>query len=180
MKRRIPILSLILCAAASAQTSKPAADERAFELSAVAPPTPALKYELLFDTLLDRRPGNAAILYMQAVLLMGPDAKEKSDKALQAYDAKDLRTFNELAQALEYPPVFQELDLAARRDHCDWQPPIREKGGETYLPHLEPLAHAITRLIKIQALRQIEQGKMDEAIQTLRLGYELSDKVGHE
>src|SRR3954447_18381875 len=109
MKRIIPILSLILCAAASAQTSKPAADERTFELAAVAPPTPALKYELLFDTLLDRRPGNAAILYMQAVLLMGPDAKENLVKQKTAYETKDLKTFNELAQALQYPPVFQEL-----------------------------------------------------------------------
>src|SRR5438067_2690794 len=78
------------------------------------------------------------------------------------------------------PNVIQELDLAGRRDDCDWQPPYREMGAYTLLPHLEPLAHSITRLIKIRALRQMDQGKPGDAINTLRLGYELSNNVGRE
>jgi hypothetical protein len=38
----------------------------------------------------------------------------------------------------------------------------------------------LTQLIQIKALRQIEQGKVDEALLTLRLGYEMSDKVGRD
>ena len=59
-------------------------DERSFELTAVAPPTPALKYQLLYDDLVERRPGNAALLYLDAVLIMGNDAKEKAGEALNA------------------------------------------------------------------------------------------------
>jgi hypothetical protein len=33
---------------------------------------------LLFDDLADRMPGNAAILYLDAILLMGPEAKKKA------------------------------------------------------------------------------------------------------
>jgi hypothetical protein len=38
----------------------------------------------------------------------------------------------------------------------------------------------MTNLIKIRALRQMEQGQVEEALQTLRLGYELGEKVGRE
>ena len=60
MKRftTIPILILTLCATALSQTP-PKPDVGTFELTPIAPPTPALKYQLLFDDALDRRPGNA-------------------------------------------------------------------------------------------------------------------------
>src|SRR5688572_9891910 len=58
---------------------------RSFEIAPVAPPTPALKYQLLFDDSADRRPGNAAILYLQAALLLGAPTEEKSEQALEAY-----------------------------------------------------------------------------------------------
>jgi hypothetical protein len=38
----------------------------------------------------------------------------------------------------------------------------------------------VAKTIKVRALRQIEQGNVEDAINTLRLGYELSDKVGRE
>src|SRR5438270_4042475 len=97
------------CAPALAQTrpspSSPAtrpveADVRTFELTPVAPPQPAMKYQLLFDDLDQRRPGNAAVLYMQAVLLMGSGTAEEADKALGAYDAGDLKTFDALADSV--------------------------------------------------------------------------------
>lgn len=181
MKRIIMALIVVLslCTATFAQTTGHP-DERTFELTPTAPPRPAMKYQLLFDDMVDRRPGNAAILYLDAVLLMGPDAKTKAEKALAAFDAKDMKTFDSLADSLEQPPLFDELDLAARREYCDWQPPFRERGIQTLLPHLEPLIHGIARLIMVRSLRQIDQGKVDDALATLRLGYELADKTGNE
>jgi hypothetical protein len=38
----------------------------------------------------------------------------------------------------------------------------------------------VGRLLWVRALRQIEEGKNDEAIRTIRLGYEMSDKIGRE
>src|SRR5690349_16583054 len=111
------VLGCMVAAPGLAQTTQSSAapDVRSFELTPVAPPTPALKYQLMFDDLGDRRPGNAALLYLDAVLLMGPDVKDKTQKALDAYNANDLKTFDALAKELELPNVFDELDLAARR-----------------------------------------------------------------
>lgn len=173
------ISMLAAWAVASGQTTLPG-DVRTFELTPAPPPVPAMKYQLLFDDLMDRRPGNAAPLYLDAVLLMGAEAKQNAQKALKAYEDRDVNTFASLAQALDKPELFEVLDLAARREQCDWASPFRDMGIRTLLPHLEPLVHGVARLVQVQALRQIEQGKIDEALATLRLGYELSDKTGRE
>jgi hypothetical protein len=165
--------------AAHAQSSeKP--ETRSFELTAAAPPKPALKYQLLFHDAADRLDGNAAILYLDAILMMGPEAKENGTKAIEAYRAQDTATFNALAEKLDMPIVLDELELAGRREICDWDAPFRERGAYTYLPHLEPIAHGLTQLIQVKALRQIEQGKTADALTTLRLGYEMSDKVSRD
>jgi len=140
---------------------------------------PALKYELLFDIAADHRPGNAAIFYLNGVLLIPPDAREKAQQALDAYARKDFKAFESIADALDRRSLFQQLDLAARRQECDWQPPLQEMGAQTLLPHLDPLV-LIGQLIRVRALRQIEQGKPDDAVATLRLGYELGQKMGRE
>jgi hypothetical protein len=178
----IPLLVLAcwLTASARAADQQPKSDTRTFELTPVAPPTPALKYQLLFDDLGDRRPGNAAILYLDSILLMGPEAKEQAQKALEAFEAKDGKAFASIADSIKAETMFQELDLAGRREECDWQPPFREMGAYTLLPHLGQLVQGCAKLIRVRALRQIEQGKTDDARATLRLGYEMSDKVGRE
>ena len=78
------------------------------------------------------------------------------------------------------PAIFKNLEIGARRAECDWEPPMRELGAEALLPHLQPMAHGLTRMTKVRALQQIEQGKADDAIATLRLGYERANKVGQE
>jgi hypothetical protein len=98
------LMSLIIClhgmigVALAQSAAKP--DTRSFELTPVAPPKPALKYQLLFHDAADRLNGNAAILYLDAILMMGPEAKESGAKALEAYKSKDLETFNALSQKL--------------------------------------------------------------------------------
>ena len=165
---------------AIAQTSQPAPEVKSFELTPTPPPVPALKYELFYDVLADRVPGNAAILYIQTALLMGTDSPKQALEALEAYDAKDLEKFDKLAEKIDREPIFKNLEVAARRDTCDWDPPIRQLGAYTWLPHLEPIAHGLTNMIKVRALAQMEHGKPEDAIATLRLGYEMSDKVGRE
>jgi len=179
MKRAILAIAIVIsiCPMALSQTPRQAG-VRTFELTAIAPPKPALTYQLRFDDLTERRPGNAAILYLEAVLLLGPDANDKATKALAAFDAADMKSFDALADALNQPALFEELDLAGRREQCDWQAPYREVGLRTLLPHLEPLLHGVARSVKVRTLRQIELGKVAEALDTLRLGYELSDNVG--
>src|SRR5580658_10364527 len=101
------VVSLSVSAVSFAQTS-PAPDFRTFELTAVAPPTPALKYQLLFDDLGERRPGNAAILYLDSILLLPQDTQDQAKKALDAYSSGDLKTFDTLADSFADHSVFEE------------------------------------------------------------------------
>src|SRR6476620_10662619 len=108
MRRFLPALFLFAVAchsASSGQTSQPAPEVRSFELTATPPPVPALKYELQFDILADRLPGNAAPLYLDSVLIMPADAREKAQQALDAYERKDLKAFDTLAEALDRPAL---------------------------------------------------------------------------
>lgn len=185
MKACLKISGIVLgvCASVMAESPGPRtsqeSDVRTFHIKAVAPPTPALKHQLLFDPV-DRVAGNAAVSYLDAVLLASPDAAEKADKALAAYEAKDTRTFEQIVDSMDLAPMLEELDLAGRRKDCDWNSPVREKGARTLLPHLAPLRNTVAKLVRVKALRQMQQGKVDDALKTLRLGYELSDKAGRE
>jgi hypothetical protein len=177
----IAAIVLFACSLAPGQASQPATQAvepeiRAFELTATAPPTPAMKYTLLFP-FADRRPGNAAPLYADAVMLMGAGANETAQKALDAREAKDLKAFAKLADSLELKTMFDELDDAGRRMYCDWEPPIRERGALTLLPHLQQLRHGLGKVVRVRALRQIDQGKLDDALLTLRLGYEIANSI---
>ena len=145
------------------------------------PSQTVLKYQLLFhDAAGNRIGGNAAILYLDAILMMGSEAQENGAEAVEAFHAQDMMTFNVLAEKLDMPMVLDELELAGRREICVWDAPFRERGAYTYLPDLEPIAHGLTQLIQVKALRQIEQGKAADALLTLRLGYEMSDKVSRD
>ncbi len=168
----------VLSATAMAQPAlKP--EVQAFEITPVAPPTPALKYQLLFQNTYDRHPGNAANLYLEAALLTTQKELDQANKALDKYSAGDIAGFNSMADALERPALMRELELAGRCEDCDWQAPVRYEGPMTLLPHLNYL-RGIAQIIKVSALRQVNQGKIDQALQTMRLGYELSDKTGRE
>ena len=185
------IIALLLTSAARAaeQTAfDQPTDTRTFEITPAAPPTPALKYQFLFDDLQDTRPGNAAILYLDATLFLSPELLKAADSATDAYAKNDMKTFGTLVDsfaslasgAYTKTGVFEELDLAGRTENCDWQPPLRDKGGDTLLPHLYPISHGLTRILQLRALRQIDQSSLPEAIKTLRLGYEMANKTGTE
>lgn len=169
-----------LAPAVRAQSTQPQEDVRNFELTAVAPPSPAMKYQLRYTDLADRLPGDAVVLYLDAVLLTGPDAGPNASKAIDAFEAHDTKAFAELApDAVNRATVFQELDLAARREQCNWHPPYREVGGQTLLPHLGMLLNA-GRVMLVRALWEIEHDKTADALATLRTGYEMSYKIAGE
>lgn len=155
-------------------------DALTFDIHPIAPPTPALKYRLLFDPV-DRFRGNAALTYMQATMLIAPEQDKLREAALDALERKDEKAFNESATELlsRTHGVFDELDVAGRRDHCDWEPPIRERGVQALLPHLARMRQ-LAHIIRIRAISELRSGKPDDALVTLRLGYEMARKIGTE
>lgn len=182
MKKLIFASALVLSLAATAatETAKPAEDVRAFQITPAAPPVPAMKYELLFRDFSDRLPGNAAPLYLDALLYMRPKDTDDFSAALDAFKAHDLKRFEELAPNIaERTTTFGQLELAGRRDHCDWDIPYRERGAGTLLAHLAPLRD-MGRMLAVGALWQIQHDQIDTALRTLRVGYALSYKLSNE
>src|SRR5687767_11005416 len=156
----LSIAILVSIAAPALSQAPPDPDIRDFEITATLPSTPILKHQLYFE-FPDRIPGNAALAYLDAILLIPEGAKEKAEKAIRAYAAKDTASFAKLADGLAPANLLEELDVAARREQCDWMPPMRERGDQALLPHLNPLAHGISKILKVRALRQIQTGNID-------------------
>src|SRR6476619_1199105 len=91
-------LGLLRTTALAADQAKSAdlTDKKSFDLTPAAPPTPALKYQLMFDDAGDRIPGNAAILYLDSVLLLNADTREQIRHAVEAYST-DKKVFGSIA-----------------------------------------------------------------------------------
>lgn len=137
-------------------------------------PEPALKYALL-PTLSERKPGNAALLYYRAMQSWQSAGGETHLKMQEWLFNTERHELPDAARALiRDAAALKELDLAARRERCDWLLPIREQGA--FAVSL-PEAAQLRELGRLQALRirlEITDGAIDDAIQSLKTGYSLA------
>lgn len=136
-------------------------------------PQPAMKYVLLPD-MLERQPGNAAVLYNK-LALEWTEIKDKDsvDKLLDASDRSlaDLPIEEAKKTLSQCHYILDGLHRAARRESCDWQLTFREENPYTMLlPELAAM-RSLSKLLVLQARVQIAEGKLDDAIVTLRTGY---------
>ena len=165
---------------------RPADDEpptRRLTLYPAAEPRPALKYQLL-PPLVDRRPGNAAVLYNKLGLMFrgGPEFKVEQEKISQWGDGDllPLKEFprDEARKIVErWRQVLEDLEYASRREECDWELPFRERNPITMLlPDIQG-SREYARLLRLQARLQIADGDLDGALATLRTGYALARHV---
>lgn len=145
-------------------------------------PRPALKYELL-PGYADQTPGNAAQFYYRALLMAAQLPKEHSNKYNEEHEKwtkdsladlpkEDMRTWVD-----GYRNAIGQLKLAAFREECIWDLRLREiRGFEVLsflLPEFQEMRH-LARVLQIKARLEIADGKLDEARETLRLGYKLA------
>jgi hypothetical protein len=73
--------------------------------------------------------------------------------------------------------VLRELKVATYREHCDFDLRLQDlRGMETisYLLHDFQDMRQLARVLQLQARLQIGDGKLDEAFETLRMGYQLA------
>jgi len=181
---------LVLAAVSIVQAADPAPKEKPKEsedqpqivrlvLAPAAPPKAALKYELL-PGFLQRRPGNAAVLYNKIGLGLGNEGIGKMDEKVAKWIDTPLNDLprKEVREALnQYHQTLDDLDLAARRETCDWELPIRERNFVTILlPELQ-MARSYARLLAVKARLEMAEGKMDEALRTLQTGLALGRHV---
>ena len=150
---------------------------------------PAMKYRLLPE-FIDRTPGNAAPVYLKAILIL-KDVRMSSEKEKALWDdvvawlemPLEKLPQNDVRNALApFQNVLRQVKLASRRERCDWELPIREQGVDVLailLPEIQA-SRTIARLIALDARLQIAQGKLSQAVTTLRTGYTLARHVGEQ
>lgn len=188
MTRCLPLWALLAAclAAIGPSNQSPGADQVSdptikVVVRAAAEPVPALKYRLL-PAFIDRRPGNAAVLYNK---IPAERSSLFSDQKLMDKMANwwqvplaDLRK-DEAAGVLstKFKPIIEDLELAGRCETCDWQLPLREQPFWTILlPELQQ-TRTYGRILAAYARCQIAHGRYDEGVRALRNGYALARHV---
>ncbi len=152
-------------------------------LHPAAEPRPAMKYRL-FPDVLDRIPGNAAVIYGKVKAEQTPFFSDKDlwDKILKQLEAPlaELRKDKGRGDPFTWGTISDRLDRAARCQYCDWQLPIGEPSQDFWtilLPEVQEM-RSFARLLVVQVRHQIAQGRYDAAIKTFQTGYALSKHVG--
>lgn len=163
----------------AAQSSEPAPQTIVLKLHPAPLPTPALKYHLLPE-LREQSTGNAALLYYRAFspewqYYRQPAQMEQLDK--WADDSRQVP--NAALRAVIHTAVLKELDLAARRQYCEWEitDRLRTDGIGLLLPDVQAFRnHA--KLLSLRARFEIADGHFDEAARTLQTAYSHARHVG--
>jgi hypothetical protein len=164
-------------------------------------PKPALKYHLL-PTYLEKKPGNAALLYYRVFLsfsnrvemldrqISKQNAAQNSEsklardtagingewleKPVKELPTKDIREFFDTM-----PLLIDEFELAAYRSDCDWGIPWRELKSpiNTTLIYVQN-ARGMSRIIALKARCAIAENQPEKAIESLKIGYALAGHLG--
>ena len=147
-----------------------------FVLHPAEPPYAALKYRLLPHGT-EQTPGNAAPHYFRAAMVMMNDGEiqkvESSKLDDWLYLPLDQLSKNEEAQKFfnERTTGFWDLiKLAARREQCDWDLPVREFNFATLIPELKQMRD-LARLVVFKARIEMSRGQIDDALETLKTGF---------
>lgn len=156
-------------------------------ITAAPEPEPALKHSLL-PRYLELTPGNSVPYLYRAVLHVKSiprefwqehqDYTEWLSVALDEFPKEKARKVVAAGRS-----ALEELRTAVYREDTDWGWRHRELTGfETigFLLDETQESRQLARLLALQARLQIAEGKTDQAIDTLTLGYQLARNVGEQ
>ena len=159
------------------QPQKPKIEVVNVKIHPAAVPTLALKHRLL-PSYIDTTPGNAAPLYMKAMLFLmekmaNDDFKLICKWAKEPLDAIPMKEARKIINKYdsEYYGALRQVAVAARRERCEWDPPTRE--GNVYDIMLPEIQHArnIAWLLALKIRLQVAEKKYSEAVASLQIGY---------
>ena len=181
-------LALAVAAAVGAQPKDDPLDRITFKLTTTpaAAPVPARKYEFRVR-LPDKLPGNAALDYYRAALLVpdwprDPKESETLHAKLVGWEEMPIAELP-VAEVTAYLDTFaggfEALDAAVRRASLDWRQgvPLSTTGFDT--PFWESAKfRGIGRLNGLRVRRDLARGDFDAAISAVRSGFRLSQAVG--
>jgi hypothetical protein len=125
--------------------------------------------------LFDKRPGNAAVFYNKAALMYAQAAdRTKELQKINEWLETPIERFPkaEVARILSgFENILREVTYASLREDCDWQTPLREQPPySVLLPEQQELRN-LARLVALKARLEISEGKIDDSLHTLAIGY---------
>jgi hypothetical protein len=160
-------------------------------LHPAAAPRPALKYQLL-PPLVDRRPGNAVTQYLKAPHeYAGLYSNRKFWDLLDEWAGTPLpelrKEWLEKAKDVAFPvarpfgdvpnDLLEQLYMGARCESCDWALPIHEYDyDKIILAEIQSIRKPAC-MLAVRTRLQVADGKFDDAIETLQIGYALGRHV---
>jgi hypothetical protein len=142
-------------------------------------PAAALKVQLL-PAFLEQTPGNAAPLYYRASLNTTSLSNEAAEKIVKWLETppRDLPREDVKRLLAQFSPAIEEAQLAARRERCDWEIPLRSV-DPAQLRLAECMeARRLAQLLALKARLEIAEGKTREALETLKTGFQLGQNMG--
>lgn len=154
-------------------------------VSPQAEPVPALRYRLL-PPYEDLQPGNAVPFYYRAMLNLRGLPPEINQKYADNYEKwltwpLDESLKPEIVSWLDaHQTALAELEKAVYREDCDWDYRLRELRGPSVINFQladAQQARTLARALQIKARLAISEGRVDEALETLRTGYRLAVDV---
>jgi hypothetical protein len=176
MRYRLACLAL-LGALAPAVGQSPEPEPIKLTIRPAAAPVPALKYRLLPEVR-ERTPGNAALLYYRA---FSPEwwgyYRRELAKQVEKWGENRRQLPPESLRAIRLKGL-EEVDLAARREYCEWQftERVRKDGIAMLLPDVQGFRE-FGSLLAIRARLEVSGGHFDRAAYTLQTGFGLARDV---
>ena len=148
-----------------------------------ARPTPPILKNRLLPLESKLNPGNAVPIYLrlehEREKPLAKQFERKPDELRGQNGAKfDIKATREFVN--QYEGVYKHLHIAANRQKCEWDYPVKESGTNIFailLPDAQSMRQYI-RFIALKAHLEIAEGKFDDALETLQTGFAVSKHIG--
>jgi hypothetical protein len=147
-----------------------------------AAPVPALAHQLLPDYW-EVRPGNAAPFYYRAILMqaqlpaeIGKEYVDNFERWLENMSDPEVRK-EVHAWVDRHGAILGQLQTATHREEIDFDFRVRELSGTAPLDFLLPEfqeMRALARMLQLKGRLEIAEGRLDDALQTMRMGFRLA------
>ena len=166
-------------------------EPRVINATSAAAPVPSMKYKLM-PMATELVPGNAATFYYRSYSVFAEASPnfldlfrgilKKDDKGEEYYQVEkwlDMPLKDMPQKEVEnHLNIFKnnflrEAELAALRQHCDWELHGRPEGLLLLLPDLQAY-RSLGRIVQLKARLQLARGEYEQALQTLKLNFVLA------
>jgi hypothetical protein len=181
---RLGVLTLTLAGlvlpAAAQPAEPPLPDWVEIQVDPAAEPVPALRYRFAVPRS-QQRPGDATPHYYRAFLILGQQlgADRQATARLNEWlevPLYELPAAEARAALVQFSSALELAQIATSCAHAHWEHPV-EKGVGMLMPELGQLRQ-LWRAVALGARLSVLEGRHDEALEYLRIGYILARHAG--